>query len=280
MYGEKNPTDRRAELRDFLMTRRAAISPETVGLPAGLRRRTPGLRREELAVLAGIGVTWYTWFEQGREIRVSAPALERIAAALRLSPTDTEYLFSLCGVLRAPRPTPEELSEHAHAVLVAIQAAPAFFCNPRGDVLAYNPLADYLFDFEGCDGPFANNHHWRFFMDPKRRARYLEWERLAEMYVPWLRLAHGKAQGDLRFERLIQELYAGSEVFRHHWDLHTTAPLFDAVSIGMALPPFERLQFNSVRFVSVNSRPGLAILTPADDLTRLALSQLSGELKS
>ena len=91
---------RRQEIRRFLMARRAAIAPDAVGLPGGVRRRTPGLRREEVASLAGIGVTWYTWFEQGRDIQVSAHSLERIARALRLSASDTEYLFALSRVPR------------------------------------------------------------------------------------------------------------------------------------------------------------------------------------
>src|ERR1041385_2784026 len=94
---------RRAEVREFLRVRRQALSPEAFGLPRGKRRRIPGLRREELASLAGVGVTWYTWLEQGRDIRVSPETLLRISRALRLSPTDIEYLFTLCEL---PPPAP------------------------------------------------------------------------------------------------------------------------------------------------------------------------------
>src|SRR5947209_20590208 len=87
----------RTELSDFLKSRRARISPETVGLPPGRRRRTPGLRREEVADLAGVGLTWYTWLEQGRDIRVSPEVLSAIARALRLEPAERAHLFRLAG---------------------------------------------------------------------------------------------------------------------------------------------------------------------------------------
>ena len=90
----------RTELKAFLRSRRAALAPEAVGLPRGGRRLTPGLRREEVAALAEVGLTWYTWLEQGRAINVSAAALARIARALRLDATDEAYLFSLAGLAR------------------------------------------------------------------------------------------------------------------------------------------------------------------------------------
>ena len=94
----------RTELKAFLRTRRAALTPEAAGLPRGSRRLTPGLRREEVAALAEVGVTWYTWLEQGRAINVSAAALTRIARALSLSPTDEAYLFALMGLSRTDVP--------------------------------------------------------------------------------------------------------------------------------------------------------------------------------
>lgn len=99
---------RRQELADFLKTRRARLSPKEVGLPEGIRRRTPGLRREELAQLANIGLTWYTWLEQGRDIQVSGQVVESIARALRLSPDERSHLFTLA---RCPIPANSYLLE-------------------------------------------------------------------------------------------------------------------------------------------------------------------------
>jgi transcriptional regulator with XRE-family HTH domain len=282
MKSKKNEVGRRAEIRQFLMARRAAITPESAGLPSGMRRRTPGLRREELAVLAGIGVTWYTWFEQGRDIRVSAAALKRVATALRLGPSDSEYLFLLCGIPRL-----EVANEHAGQlddcvlnVLDAIQDAPAFVMHPRGHILAYNPLADSVFEFEAYDGPFADNHHWRFFMDPKRRARYLDWQDFAKHYVAWIRLAQGKMPGDAYFGLLIQELYAGSDVFRGLWDAQVTGQLESTISVGFKLPRFGAVHFNSVRFILAGSQPLLLVLTAADEKTTRAMTKLSEKLRT
>jgi transcriptional regulator with XRE-family HTH domain len=267
----------RQEIRRFLLARRAAITPESVGLPDGSRRRTPGLRREEVASLAGIGVTWYTWFEQGREIQVSARVLERIARALRLTPSDTEYLFSLSGIPRAAlvRARAESVDKHIQDMLDAIQGAPAFVGTPTWDVLAYNRMADFLFEFDSCRGPFARNHYWRFFMDPKRREKYLEWEALAKIHVPWLRLSHGKMADDTYLNRLIQALCEGSSEFRHLWDAQATAPLLESVKIAMNLPKLGAVYFNSVRFVSPDSRQMLLVLPPADEKTAGVMSELS-----
>src|SRR3954463_1449582 len=97
----------RNELSDFLKSRRAKLSPDDVGLPSGTRRRAPGLRREEVASLAGVGLTWYTWFEQGREIRVSPDFLENVSRALRLNGTERRHLFVLLNHDVAPTPVPE-----------------------------------------------------------------------------------------------------------------------------------------------------------------------------
>jgi transcriptional regulator with XRE-family HTH domain len=281
MRSEKNLAGRRAEIRSFLMARRAALAPEAMGLPGGSRRRTPGLRREELAALAGIGVTWYTWFEQGRQIQVSARTLERIAAALRLTPSDTEYLFSLCGIPRqeVAGGTAETLDNYIEDALAAVHGAPAFIINQLGVILSYNPLADLLFEFEACEGPFARNHHWRFFMDPKRRARYVDWEVLARIYVPVLRLMHGKLAEDAYYSKLIQELLEGSEDFRRLWNEHHTSAVADTVRVGMKLRRFGAVYFNSVRFLAPNSRQALVVLPAADDRSARVIRKLTADLR-
>src|ERR1700686_2420505 len=107
-----NGDRRREELADFLRTRRAALQPEDVGLPGGGRRRTPGLRREEVAALAGVGTTWYTWLEQGRDVRASLHVLEALASALRLTPAERSHLILLGRGEQAPpcKPPVEKIS--------------------------------------------------------------------------------------------------------------------------------------------------------------------------
>jgi transcriptional regulator with XRE-family HTH domain len=257
--------NRRQEIRRFLMTKRAAISPEAAGFPSGTRRRTPGLRREEIASLAGIGATWYTWFEQGRDIQVSSQALKRISQALRLTSSDTAYLFSLCGLpLDEQARNTSEPATGVRAVLDGFLAGPALMLNACFDVLAFNRLADLVFDFDGCSGPFARNHVWRFFMDPRRHKLYVERERMAEISASTLRLLSGRMIGDPYVESLIHELRQGSPEFRRLWDAQRTMPL-DPVSIAIQLPKLGRATFTSVRFHPVNAPDQLLVLLPPAD---------------
>lgn len=225
-----NSDRRRAQLREFLTARRAAITPESVGLAAGRRRRTPGLRREELAALAGVGVTWYTWLEQGRDIRTSPDTLARIASALRLSETDTAHLFFLAGVGRPEGTSGERkaaLDESIRAILDAFQA-PAFVVGPSWDVEAFNDVADRIFGFRGGSGPFARNHLWRFFMDARGRALYLNWEALAETAVGLCRTTYARRDHDEYFDRMVKSLLEGSPVFAQLWRAQRTAPMTPA----------------------------------------------------
>src|SRR6185312_5250629 len=134
---------RRAELADFLKARRAAIQPGDVGLPAGGRRRTPGLRREEVAALAGVGATWYTWLEQGRDVRASLDVLEAIARALRLTQAERTHLL-LLG--RGEQPPPckspaERVSSTLRKLIEHLGPNPAFILGRRWDYLAWNDAA-------------------------------------------------------------------------------------------------------------------------------------------
>jgi transcriptional regulator with XRE-family HTH domain len=277
MKPTKGDALRREEIRRFLMARRALITPDSVGCPGGASRRTPGLRREEVASLAGIGVTWYTWFEQGRGIQVSARVLERIARALQLTPSDTDYLFSLCGIPRGKFEAidSEEVEPYIHDTLDAFRGGPAFFGPPCGDVLAYNRLGNLVFDFDGASGPFGRNHYWRLFMEPKRRTKYLEWEKLTEIAVPWMRSLHGKMPDNAYFNSLIRALYDGSKEFKRLWDAQATAPPLGSLKIAMKLPQFGAVSFTSVRLRMLNSEHVLMLLPPADEKTASVMRKLS-----
>ena len=130
---------RRAELGTFLRTRRARLSPEDFGMPAGLRRRTPGLRREELALLAGVGVSWYTWLEQGREINVSTQVLDALAHTLRLDRAERWHMYVLAeavpvAVTSGRCPVTDAIAE----IIKALDPLPAVVTNSRFDILARN----------------------------------------------------------------------------------------------------------------------------------------------
>src|SRR5579872_1919297 len=140
-------TVRRHSLGEFLRSRRARLSPGAVGLPEGVRRRTPGLRREEVAQLAGVGATWYTWLEQGREVRPSVEVLGALARALRLDPAERQHLFTLAG---RPLPEtrtvgPEHVGEPLKRMLASLTMQPAYVLGRRWDILAWNPAAAALF---------------------------------------------------------------------------------------------------------------------------------------
>src|SRR5215211_8048212 len=138
---------RRAELADFLRTRRAEVAPGDLGVEANGRRRTPGLRREEVAQLAGVGLSWYTWLEQGRDIRPSAQVLDAIARVLRLDAAERAHLFHLARV-ELPLPDgdyPREASPALRAFVDGLEPNPAYVAGPRADVLAWNAAATRVF---------------------------------------------------------------------------------------------------------------------------------------
>src|SRR5687767_2720403 len=143
------PTTQRRQLIDFLKGCRARLTPTQVGLPDTNRRRTPGLRREDVAALAGVSVTWYTWLEQGRDIQVSADVLERISTTLRMSPDEREYLFAL--VQHRPAPPTAGGTESVSPTLLRMLdtlALPAMILTRRWDVIAWNRLIAIIRDYD------------------------------------------------------------------------------------------------------------------------------------
>lgn len=231
----------RTELKAFLRARRAALAPEAAGLPRGQRRLTPGLRREEVAALADVGLTWYTWLEQGREINVSAAALTRIARALALTPSDEAYLFALAGLAR-PEPAPARIEvPPAIRGLLDRYQGPAFVLDPLFDLLAYNRHADFLFGFDAVGGPFPRNHVWNAFMHPPRRHLYQpHFLRSAANLVAIFRMSHAAHPDDPRFDALISTLEAASPDFAQLWRQQHTATL-SALELPLyhaALGPF------------------------------------------
>jgi transcriptional regulator with XRE-family HTH domain len=216
---------RRDELADFLRSRRAALQPAEVGLPAGGRRRTPGLRREEVAQLAGVGTTWYTWLEQGRDVRASLDVLEALARALRLAPAERTHLM-LLGRGEEPPPCKlpaERVSPTLRRLIANLGANPAFILGRRWDYLAWNPAATALFGDFGSIPRAARNHAWLTFMDPARREMHVDWERGSRLLVAKFRADSARYLGDPEFEELIQALRKSSPEFCRAWKRHEVA---------------------------------------------------------
>lgn len=211
---------RRSELSDFLRTRRAKIVPSDVGLADGARRRTPGLRREEVALLANIGATWYTRLEQGQPINVSPEVLDSVARALRLTSDERRHLHLLAGM--APTvavPDEEHVSELVRRVLDGLDPLPAYVRGRRWDILAYNASADALIDFSNATGP-ARNIIWRLFSDPEMRCKHGDPECTMRRALAQFRAVAAKYPNDSSFNELIAELKANSADFRRLWAEH------------------------------------------------------------
>jgi transcriptional regulator with XRE-family HTH domain len=213
-------TDRRLELSDFLRTRRAKISPADVGLADGARRRTPGLRREEVALLANIGSTWYTRLEQGLPINVSADVLQAISRALRLTSDERRHLFLLAGLpLTVTAPEEERVSELVIRVLDALDPSPAYVLGRRWDILAWNRSADALSDYSRATGR-SRNLVWRLFMDDSARCRMGDPQCIMRRCVAQFRAVVAKYPNDSSISELIDELRTNSSEFRSLWAEH------------------------------------------------------------
>lgn len=217
---------RRQELSDFLRTRRARISP-AAGSPTARRRRTPGLRREEVAQLAGMSTTWYTWLEQRRPISVSPGMLDNLARVLRLNPVERIQLFRLAR--REPvidtESARETVSPRLQRMLDQADAMPAFVMGRRWDVLGWNLAARaFLFDFERVSAE-ERNLVWLIFTHPALRSLFVEWSTLAQDVLARFRADYGRYAGDSHFVQLVDRLNAVSLEFAQWWPRHDVLPL-------------------------------------------------------
>jgi MmyB-like transcription regulator ligand binding domain/Helix-turn-helix domain len=216
---------RRRELAAFLRSRRERIAPEEVGLPPAPRRRTPGLRREEVATLAGVGVTWYTWLEQGRDINVSPQVLDAVSRTLLLDPHEREHLFRLAEVPDGS--TERECQAIPPTVTVLLRKLdpyPAAVRNARYDVLSFNRSYELLSGGDLTDAPFEErNTLWRAFMHPGVRAAMVDWEEAVARMVAEYRAALADHIAEPAYKCLISRLSQASPEFAAIWDRHEVA---------------------------------------------------------
>jgi transcriptional regulator with XRE-family HTH domain len=218
--------DNRSEARDFLASRRARITPQQAGLPLfGTNRRVPGLRRDEVAVLAGISVEYYTRLERGNLGGASEGVLDAVAGALHLDDTERAHLFDLSRTANMPankprRPTAQRVRPGVQRVLDAMVAAPAWVRNGRSDFLAGNRLGRALYApiFKDPVRP-ANTARFTF-LDPHAKEFYADWDRIAHDMVGVLRAEAGRNPYDRSLTDLIGELSTRSEDFRVRWAAH------------------------------------------------------------
>jgi transcriptional regulator with XRE-family HTH domain len=215
---------RRKELAGFLRSRRERIGPEQVGLPPANRRRTPGLRREEVATLAGVGVTWYTWLEQGRDINASPQVLDAVARTLLLDPHEREHLFRLADVPDGNGQSEcRALPQTAQILLDKLDPFPACIRNARYDVLAFNKAYENLLG-PLHDMPFEErNSLWQMFTRPRCREAMLDWEDGTRRMVAEYRAAMAEHVAEPAWKCLVSRLTAASAEFAELWERHEVA---------------------------------------------------------
>jgi transcriptional regulator with XRE-family HTH domain len=273
--------ERRQMLAAFIRTRRARLQPADVGLPDRSRRRTPGLRREEVAELANISVSWYTLLEQGHDVHPSPQVLERLAQTFKLSPSETQHLFLL-----ARQEFPATLSVEAQQVTPALQRVvdalsthPAFVIGPRWDALIWNRVANILFQFDEPYPPHALNVVWRFFMRSALRQIDLDWEAQAKNLIAQFRADYARYPGDASFQTLVEDLQRVSPQFSQWWEQHDVRGLPDGPRT-MNHPVLGRLEFDHVTFqtsITPSLRLKVYAAAPATAEKLAQMLKISGE---
>jgi transcriptional regulator with XRE-family HTH domain len=263
---------RREELGKFLKARRARLTPEDFGMPGGSRRRTPGLRREEVALLAGVGVTWYTWLEQGREINVSTQVLDAVASTLRLDRAERWHLYRLAeatplhaGVERGPAPA--EVSE----IVCSLDPLPATLTNGRFDILVSNAAHEDLFSDWHSLPCIHKNTLWCCVTEPAARQKFPQYELEVRYLVARMRAAYARHVGDPDWEEDIRRLSAMSSEFADLWARHEVAEPEPRVRTFIH-PEVGPLTFTATELaVPVMPEARLTVYTPADEPTRAGL---------
>jgi hypothetical protein len=217
-------TPRREQLAEFLRSRRARITPEDVGIPAGPRRRTPGLRREEVAQLSTVGVTWYTWLEQGRPINVSPSVLDAISRTLRLDLAERTHLYRLADVPVPPTsPGREMISADIREVIDAMDGLAVCLVNSRYDILAWNRDYELLFPRLMRSERLRRNALYACFTMPDCCNPFVNRDEELPRMVAALRGEFGKHVGEPEWEDFIADLIRVSPTFARTWDAHDVA---------------------------------------------------------
>ncbi|MEU6359665.1 helix-turn-helix transcriptional regulator [Streptomyces albidoflavus] len=278
--------DNRAEVREFLTSRRSRISPERAGLPAGPRRRVPGLRRSEVAALADVSVEYYAKLERGHLGGVSPAVLEAVARALQLDEAEREHLLNLAraadgsdALARPRRRRTRQWTPHRSLqwTLDAVTGGPAFVRNGRMDMVAANPLARAFYADVYAD-PHNQANLARFnFLDPASRRFYPDWDLAADVAVAILRTEAGRNPHDKGLHDLVGELSTRSDAFRTRWGAHdvrhhgTGTKRFHHPAVGALTLAYEGLEMATepgLTLTVYTAEPG----SPSDEGLRLLAS--------
>ena len=267
---------RRDELRAFLRSRRARLSPADVGLPDnGGRRRTPGLRREELAQLAGVGVSWYTWLEQGRDINPSPEVLDALAQALRLDPAERRTLFALA---RTELPLTDDVADGDIGRLIALVDSmhpnPAYLLGPMTRILAWNRAASVVLGSPDHLAPDRRYLLWWLMVEPGDGGMTPQREGTARNTLARFRAEYARHAGEPEYEAFLARIREHSARFREWWDEH------EVIDAQRGTKIIEHPQLGTLRLHHAQTVPTgqpelrMAVYAPADEATRAALAPL------
>ncbi|MGW0948280.1 helix-turn-helix transcriptional regulator [Streptomyces sp. NPDC002623] len=254
--------DNRAETSAFLKSRRDKITPEQAGLPVHGHRRVTGLRRNEVATLAGVSVEYYTRLERGNLSGVSDNVLDALARALRLDDTERTHLYDLARAANTRparvrrRPARPSVRPSVQRIVDGMPGMPAFVKNHRFDILVANPLGRALFSEMYADPACGANTQRFLFLSPAARRFYVDWERIAEGAVGALRIEAGKNPHDRELSNLIGELSTRSDTFRVLWGAHDVHVFHDGTK-RLRHPVIGELELN---FESMNLPDGSGLV--------------------
>ena len=271
----------RREMADLLRYRRDRLKPEEVGLPSGARRRTPGLRREEVALLANVSTTYYTFLEQGRDVKPSRQVLDALAGALRFGPAEREHIHRLAhGSPPADDgPDPETLVPGVAALVDRLDPNPTYVTGRLRDILAANRSARALF----ADWPTLpreeRNLLWWMFTDPRARKVFVEWEKEASAMLARFRATASRYGNDPKFTSLVERLHQASSEVREWWAHH------EVVSLGGGVKRLRhpvlgnlRLRYVVLNVAEDQDQKLVTYLSEDDDENRLR--ELAASLRS
>jgi MmyB-like transcription regulator ligand binding domain/Helix-turn-helix domain len=265
----------RVELAAFLRSRRERITPDQLGLPDHGRRRTPGLRREEVAQHAGVGVTWYTWLEQARDINVSQGVLDAIARTLLLDPHERGHLFTLAGSpLTEIGPDVMPVSEEVRLLLNKLHPYPACVTNGRYDLLAYNQAYSVLIGDLDSVAFDQRNTLWLAFTSPTMRGCMLDWDTSVRRMVAQYRAAMADHVGEPVWKCMVKRLQDASPEFAELWKRH------DVAAPENLAKRFQHGQLGRLNFTFTNlwlqQKIGVRLVTyvPSDAQTASALARV------
>ncbi len=265
----------RVELGAFLRARREGADPVSFGVQPGPRRRTPGLRREELAQLSGVSVTWYTWLEQGRDISVSRQVIDSLARVLRLPPGDRAHLFTLAGLaLPAEQHGPVEIDATLRRLVHELNPNPACVISLWWDLLGWNQAYAALIGGLDQRPPAERNSLWLTFTENQSRRLFLNWAEEARPLLGQLRAHLARHPGDPRGPELVEALQAASPRFAELWR-EQDVRRFESSRKHFLHPGLGRIDLDYVKLATADDdRQYLLVFLPADGSSAAKLPSL------